>query len=171
MSATFVSKKAIIPTNALRKSQKLALVLTTSTLVTEYSEEAILKSFKELKQVTCIQYPIAFPGAETQDGSALDPMSALLDLGSKVNIIYPAFAKRLGLVVQTTNIGTQKIDGTTFETYEMVIVAFLVIDQADKIRFFEETFLVANVSPDIVLEMPFFILSGADVNFPKRKLQ
>ena len=35
---------------------------------------------------------------------------------------------------------------------------------------FEETFLVANVSPDMVFGMLFLTLSGADVNFLKRKL-
>ena len=99
-------------------------VSTTSTSVTENSEEATLVSAKELEQVTCIQYPIAFPGDVTQDGSALSPVSALLDLGSEVNAMHSAFAKRLGLVVQTTNVGAQKIDGTTFETYGMVVVAF-----------------------------------------------
>ena len=52
----------------------------------------------------------------------------------------------------------------------MVVAAFSVTDQADRVRFFEETFLVANVSPDVVLGMLFFTLSGADVDFPKREL-
>ena len=145
-------------------------VLTISTLVTEDSEEAILASAKELKQVICIQYPTTFPGGVTQDGAALDPMSALLDLGSEVNAMHPVFAERLGLVVRTTNVGAQKIDGTTLETYGMVVAAFSVTDQADRVRFFEETFLVANVSPDVVLGMPFLSLSGADVDFPKKEL-
>ena len=53
----------------------------------------------------------------------------------------------------------------------MVVAAFLVTDQANKIKFFEETFLVANVSPDVVLGIPFFTLSGADVDFLKKKLR
>ena len=146
------------------------LVSTTSTSVTENSEEATLVSAKELERVTCIQYPIAFPGGVTQDGSALGPVSALLDSGSEVNAMHPAFAERLGLVVRTTNVGAQKIDGTTFETYEMVVAAFSMTDQANRVRFFEETFLIANVSLDVVLEMPFLILSNADVDFPKREL-
>ena len=72
--------------------------------------------------------------------------------------MHLAFAKRLGLVVQTTNVGAQKIDGTTFETYRMVVVVFSVTDQADKVRFFEEIFLVANVSPDVVLGILFLSL-------------
>ena len=146
-------------------------VSTTSTSVTEDSEEATLVSAKELERVTCIQYPIAFPGGVTQDGSALGPVSALLDSGSEVNAMHPAFAERLGLVVRTTNVGAQKIDGTTLETYEMVVAAFSVTDQADRVRFFEETFLVANVSPDEVFGMPFLTLNGAHVNFSKRELR
>ena len=84
--------------------------------------------------------------------------------------MHPAFAERLGLVVRTTNVGAQKIDGTTLETYGMVVVAFSVTDQADRVRFFEETFLVANVSPDVVFGMPFLTLSGADVDFLKKEL-
>ena len=52
----------------------------------------------------------------------------------------------------------------------MVVAAFSVTDQADQVRFFEKTFLVANVSPDVVLEMPFLTLSSADIDFPKREL-
>ena len=73
--------------------------------MTEDSEEAILVSGKELKQVTCIQYLIAFPGGVIQDGSALNIVSALLDSGSKVNAMYPTFEQRVGLAVQATNVG------------------------------------------------------------------
>ena len=52
----------------------------------------------------------------------------------------------------------------------MMIAIFLGTDQANMIKFFEKTFLVANVSPDIVLEMLFFIFSNADIDFPKREL-
>ena len=99
----------------------------------------------------------------------MDPVLALLDLSSKVNAMHPAFAKKLGLVIQITNVGAQKINGTTFETYGVVVVVFSVTDQANKVKFFEKTFLIANISPDVIFEMPFLILSGADVNFPKRE--
>lgn len=55
--------------------------------------------------------------------------------------------------MQITNIGTLKIDGTTFKTYGIVVAALSVIDQADKIKFFEKTFLIANVCHDIILGM------------------
>ena len=52
-----------------------------------------------------------------------------------------------------------------------MIVAFSVTDQANKVRFFEETFVVANVSLDMVFGMLFLTLSGADVDFSKKELQ
>ena len=74
----------------------------------------------------------------------------LFDLGSKVNTVYSTFTKELGLLIRLTDVGAQKIDGNTLDTYEMVVAAFLVTDKAKEIRFFEETFLVANVSPEVV---------------------
>ena len=152
-------------------AKKLVLVSTTSTSVTKDNEEVFLVSVKELKQLTCIQYLIAFSGGITQNGSALDPVSAFLDSGSEVNTMHPAFAERLGLVVQATNVGAQKIDGTTLETYGMIVAVFSVTDQANRVKFFEETFLVANVSQNVDLGMPFFTLSGADIDFTKKELQ
>ena len=87
------------------RAKKLALVLTISTSVIEDSEKAILVSVKELEQVMCIQYLIAFPGSVTQDGSALNPVSALLDSGSEINAMHLAFVEGLGLVVWAINIG------------------------------------------------------------------
>ena len=42
------------------------------------------------------------------------------------------------------NIRAQKIDGTTLDTDGMVVAAFSVTDKANRVRFFEKTFLVAN---------------------------
>ena len=72
----------------------------------EDSEEAILVSVKELEWVTSIQYPIAFLGDVTQDGSVLDPVFAILDSGSEINAMHLAFAERFGLVVRATNVDT-----------------------------------------------------------------
>ena len=71
--------------------------------------------------------------------------------------------------MQTTNISTQKIHDTTLEIYEMVIAAFSMTDWANRVRFFEETFLVANISPNMIFGMSFFTLSDADINFLKRE--
>ena len=91
-------------------------------------EKTTLVSAKELEHVICIQSPIVFPGGVTQDGLALDPILVLHNSSNEVNAMHPASVKKLGIVVQTTKLGAQKIDGTTFETYGMVVAAFSVTD-------------------------------------------
>ena len=92
----------------------------------------------------------------------------MIDSGSEVNAIHPTFVKELGLPIRLTDIGAQKIDGTTLVTYGMVIAAFSITDKANRVRFFEETFLVANVSPEVVFGILFLTLSGADIDFLDR---
>ena len=93
------------------------------------------------------------------------PVQALIGLGSEVNAIHPFFAKQLGLPIRPIDVGAQKIDGTMLDTHGMVVAAFSVVNKANQVKFFEEIFLVANVSPEVVLRMLFLTLSGADVDF------
>ena len=56
------------------------------------------------------------------------------------------------------------------DTIGMVVAAFLVTYKVNQIRLFEENFLVANITPEVVLEMLFLILSSADVDFLRLEL-
>ena len=53
----------------------------------------------------------------------------------------------------------------------MVVAAFSLADKANWVRFFKKTFLKANISPKISLEMLFITLNGADIDFFDRELQ
>ena len=55
------------------------------------------------------------------------------------------------------------------ETLGMIGAAFLVGDKANWVRFFEETFLMANVSPKVVFGMLFLTSSSANVDFLGRE--
>ena len=137
-------------------------ISTTSMPVTVAREEAVGENMgSNLAQVPCIHYPINF-------GNKF--VSALFDLSSEVNIVHLAFAKELGLPIRPTDVRVQKIDDTTLETYGIVVAVILVENKANRVRFFEETFLVANISPEVVFGMPFLTLSGADVDFLGREL-
>ena len=92
-------------------------------------------------------------------------VQALVDSDSKVNAIHPTFAKQLGFSIRPTDVEIQKTDNTILNTHEMVVATFSVVDKANQVKFFEETFLVTNVSPEVVLGMPFVTLSGANVDF------
>ena len=52
----------------------------------------------------------------------------------------------------------------------MVVFIFSVSDKDGRERFFEESFLLANVKPEIVLGMPFLTMSNADIDFQARNL-
>ena len=131
------------------KIKKLVSVATTSTSTISAREKAP-------ERVFYTHYPVEIKKNKVQ---------ALIDLGSEVNAIHLSFAKQLGLPIRPTDIGAQKIDGTMLDTHEIVVAAFLVVDKANQVRFFEETFSVANVSPKVVLEMFFLTLSDADIDF------
>ncbi len=129
------------------QAKKLVVVSAISTSMIEEKEE--------LEKVPYIWYPVIFK----------DQTKALLDSGSEVNIMSQAFAHQLGLTIRKTNIGAQKIDDTTLETYGIVVSTFFVSDKDGKERFFEENFLLADVKSDIVLGMPFLTISNADIDF------
>ena len=84
--------------------------------------------------------------------------------------MHLTFIKELGLSIRPTDVGEQKIDGTTLDTYGMVVAAFSVMDKINQVRFFEETFLMANVSPEVVFRMFFLTLSNANIDFLDRNL-
>ncbi len=75
------------------------------------------------------------------------------------------FALKLRLKIRKTKVGAQKIDSATLETCEIVVSTFSASNKDGRVRFFEESFLLTNVKPDIVLGMPFLTMSNTDVNF------
>ena len=103
-----------------RTLKKLASVSTPSVLVTETSGKKVVR-------VPCIHYLIQFQEEQVR---------ALLNSGSKVNAMSPAYAKRLGLKTWKINVRAQKIDDFILETFGMVIADFQVEDKGGRPRFF-----------------------------------
>ena len=97
-------------------------------------------------------------------------MQVLVDSRSEVNAIHLSFTKQLDLPIWPIDVRAQKIDGTTLDTHGMVVTVFSIENMENRVWFFEEIFLVANASPEVVLGMPFLTLSGADVDFSGREL-
>ena len=94
----------------------------------------------------------------------------MINSRSEVNAIYATFVKELSFSIRPTEGGVQKIDGTTLDIYRMVVTAFPVTDKANRVKFFEKSFLVANISLGIVFEMLFFTLSDVNIDFFDQKL-
>ena len=129
--------------------------------MTEASKEAYKVI---LDWVACIYYPMQFQKNEEAT------IQALINLGSKVNAMTPAYAKQLGFQVQKTDVKAQKIDGSLLPTFGMVIAGFQVEDKLGKARFFQQSFLLPETSMEVMLEMPFLIFSNVDIQFAEKKL-
>ena len=53
----------------------------------------------------------------------------------------------------------------------MVVSTFSILDKDGRERFFEKSFLLADIKPKIMLGMRFLTISNVDVNFQARDLQ
>lgn len=107
-----------------------------------------------LQRVLYIWYPVQFQAQQFE---------ALIDSGSEVNAMTPAFVAKLGLLTRPTSVGIQKIDGSLLAMHGMVVASFSLLDSQEKVRFFVETFLLADNSIEVVLGMPFLALSNANI--------
>ena len=130
--------------------------------MTDTSREATLE------WVPCIRYPVRFRRKNDEDEDK--DVRALIDSGSEVNAMHPAYATKLGLRARKIDVGAQKIDKSHLDTFGMVIADFSVKDKLGRVRFFQETFLWANIGLEVVLGMSFLTLSKADIRFVKREL-
>lgn len=79
-----------------------------------------------LKRVSYIYYLLYFCKAKK------NKMRTLINLSSKVNSITPRYNSKLGLKVCLTNVEAQKIDGSSFDIFEIVLASFQVKDKLDQ---------------------------------------
>ena len=96
--------------------------------MTDTSREATLK------RVLCIRYPVWFHQKNNKDEDK--DVRALIDSGSEVNVMYPAYPTKLGLCIRKIDVGAQKIDGSHLDTFGIVIADCSVKNKLRKIRFF-----------------------------------
>lgn len=77
----------------------------------------------------------------------------------------PEFTKKLGLWIYETKVCTQKINSSKLDIFGIIIVFAFLEDKEEKSRIFEKTFLLAEISMDIGLGMPFLTLSNLKFDF------
>lgn len=70
-----------------------------------------------LKRMSYIYHLIRFEKNQAK-------IQALLDFGSKINAMTPAYAAKLGLKDQSTNVGAQKIENSTLKTLGKILANF-----------------------------------------------
>ena len=117
-----------------------------------------------LNKIPCIYYLLQF--RKNKDKNVL----ALLDLESKLNAMIPAYIAQLGLKMRETNVSAQKIDEFSLKTYKIVITTFQVPEKLNYSCFFDQTFLLAKRSIEVILCMLFLTFNNANIQFTKKKL-
>ena len=93
--------------------------------MTDTSREATLE------RVPCIRYPVRFRRKNDEDKDK--DVRALIDSGSKVNAMHPAYATKLGLLPRKIDVGAQKIDESHLDTFGMVIAHCSVKDKLERV--------------------------------------
>lgn len=141
-------------------SKELALVLVTFAPMTKASR----KNKVVLKRVLYIHYLLCFHKEKK------NKMQALINCSSKINTMTLTYISKLGSRVRQINAGAQKINDSTFETFEIILVSFQVENRAERACFSQETFLLADTSMKMILGMPYLTFSNTDIKFAKKKL-
>lgn len=126
--------------------------------MTKASKEADPKISEEfeLQQILCIHYLDQFSQFFVE---------ALIDSSSMVHIIQASFAKKSGFCIYKTNVKAQKIDSSRRKTYKIIFVLFWVDDIDKKFCYFENFFLLADISMDITFGVFFLNLKNIEVKF------
>ena len=92
-------------------------LISASTTFLSVAGASIEDTSRSLDWVPYIYYPLRFQKDTVE-------VKALIDSGSEVNAITPAYASKLGLWVCQTDVGALKIDGSTLKTFGMVLASF-----------------------------------------------
>ena len=81
-----------------------------------------------------------------------------------------AYVLKLSVRVYHTNVGIQKIDDSILEIFGMVSASFQVENKLEKVRFFQETFLLADIIIKMFLDMLFLIFSNTNISYIEKQL-
>ena len=114
-------------------------------------------------QVLCIFYSVSFCQKNSKDKDK--NIRALISLGSEVNIMYSAYAIKLGLHITKIDMATQKMNGSHLNIFGIVIADYSVKDKFEKVQFFQKNFLLANIGLELILEIFFLSLGRANIWF------
>lgn len=94
----------------------------------------------------------------------------MIDSSGEINDMTPVCTLKLGQKIRLTNIKAQIIDGYIFETFEMVLASFQVKDKLKRVWFFQKSFLLADISVEVILGIFFLIFSNIDIQFVEKEL-
>ena len=75
------------------------------------------------------------------------------------------YASKLGLKICSTKVWAQKIDCSIIKMFEIILTSFQIEDKIENNQFFQKTFLLANFSIKMILEIFFLTLNNSNFKF------
>lgn len=88
---------------------------------------------------------------------------ALINFGSKVNAIILTYITKLDLKIWLINIRTQTINGSTFQTFRIILANFQIENKLNQAQYFQKTFLLIDTNIEIILRILFFTFSNTNI--------
>ena len=79
--------------------------------------------------------------------------------------MHTAYTLKLGFRTKKINNNKQKIDEFYLNTFEILIVNYLIKNKLKRVRFFKKTILLANIGLETVLRICFLTFSRANIRF------
>ena len=110
-----------------------------------------------MDQIFCIFYPMQFKKDKDKD------ILSLIDFGNKLNTMTLSYIAKIGLKKQKTNVDVQNFDNFSLKTYGIVVDAFDILNKLSQSRFFEKTFLLADIKMEVIFGILFLTISNVDV--------
>ena len=92
-----------------------------------------------------------------------------MDSRSEVNAMHSACTTKLSFCARKIDVCVQKIDRFHLDIFRIVIADCLVKNKLRRVRFFQKTFLLANIGLEVVLGMLFVTFSRVDIWFTEQK--
>lgn len=97
-------------------------------------------------------------------------IKAFLDLSSKINAMTLAFVLKLNFGVYYIDIRAPKIPGYISKTFKIVFASYQVKKKLGHIQYFQKTFLLNDISIEIMLKMTFLVFSSVKIPFVEKKI-
>lgn len=88
---------------------------------------------------------------------------------NKYNVMNFGYNKKLGFKVQKINIRAQKVNSSILKIFEIVSADFQVENKENRPKFFQKTFLIANIKFEVILEILFLKICKADMLLGEEK--
>ena len=130
---------------------------------TSSSDTTSKRRRKKLRTAKCDKIKVKANGSE---------VLAVMDPGAEVSLISNALAKKLKLVLSDVPpCEAMALGSNQLKTYGVYFVRLEVPDENGVSRFFNESFLGVDLPWGISLGLPWFKLSGAEVNWAAGKIR